>query len=96
MRMLQFIMTTLFVMAVGCQGGEVREGNAASDPGGDLGVPVLGPADGLELPGEDLDRVKVGDLAPDFTLETFRGGTLTLSEFRGKKDVILVFYRGSW
>jgi cytochrome oxidase Cu insertion factor (SCO1/SenC/PrrC family) len=58
--------------------------------------PRLGPADGRDLPAVDTGRVKVGAAAPDFTLESHRGGTVTLSQFRGKKDVILVFYRGHW
>jgi cytochrome oxidase Cu insertion factor (SCO1/SenC/PrrC family) len=58
--------------------------------------PVLGPKDGHGLPPTDLERVKVGDVAPDFTLEAFRGPPVTLSRFRGKKNVILVFYRGHW
>jgi len=44
----------------------------------------------------DLDRIKVGQLAPDFTLENHDGNKITLSDFRGKKDVVLVFYRGHW
>jgi peroxiredoxin Q/BCP len=38
----------------------------------------------------------VGSIAPDFTLESKDGGTVTLSQFRGKKAVVLVFYRGHW
>lgn len=57
---------------------------------------VLGPRDGRDLPRADLDRVKVGDLAPDFTLEALRGPAVTLSQFRGEANVILVFYRGHW
>ena len=35
---------------------------------------------------------KVGDLAPDFTLSDVSGtGSITLSDFRGKKPVALVF-----
>jgi cytochrome oxidase Cu insertion factor (SCO1/SenC/PrrC family) len=44
----------------------------------------------------DLNRVKVGTTAPDFTLENQDGKAVTLSEFRGKKTVVLVFYRGYW
>lgn len=56
----------------------------------------LGPADGRDLPPADTGRVAVGDLAPDFTLASYDGGAITLSEYRGSKEVILVFYRGSW
>ena len=57
---------------------------------------ALGPVDGHELPGTDLNRVQVGDLAPDFSLASLAGPTVTLSSFRGEKNVALVFYRGYW
>ena len=56
----------------------------------------LGPKDGHKLPPEDLNRVKVGYRAPDFTLEDMNGKRVSLSTFRGKKNVVLVFYRGHW
>ncbi|MEX2609367.1 MAG: redoxin domain-containing protein [Gemmatimonadota bacterium] len=59
-------------------------------------VPPLGPKDGTDLPPTDLERVTVGMAAPDFTLQRHGGGTVTLSQFRGAKRVILVFYRGHW
>jgi peroxiredoxin len=34
----------------------------------------------------------VGDAAPDFSLINQFGETVTLSEFRGKKNVVIVFY----
>jgi cytochrome oxidase Cu insertion factor (SCO1/SenC/PrrC family) len=60
-----------------------------------VGAP-LGPKDGAGLPPTDLARVAVGSSAPDFTLESKDGGTVTLSSFRGRADVVLVFYRGHW
>jgi peroxiredoxin len=36
--------------------------------------------------------VQVGELAPDFSLENQDKATVTLSEFRGKKRVVLMFY----
>jgi cytochrome oxidase Cu insertion factor (SCO1/SenC/PrrC family) len=56
----------------------------------------LGPKDGVELITTELDRVKVGQPAPDFTLEDADGKAITLSDLRGKKSVVLVFYRGYW
>jgi cytochrome oxidase Cu insertion factor (SCO1/SenC/PrrC family) len=56
----------------------------------------LGPKDGANLTPTDLERVKVGDRAPDFTLENMDGAKVTLSDFGGKKSVVLVFYRGHW
>lgn len=37
-------------------------------------------------------HLKVGDAAPDFTLPGTDGKTHTLSEFKGKKNVVLAFY----
>lgn len=38
----------------------------------------------------------VGSEAPGFTLETLAGADLSLSDFRGKAPVVLVFFRGEW
>lgn len=56
----------------------------------------LGPEDGAKLAPTDLDRIKVGQPAPDFSLENIDGKKVALSDFRGKKSVVLVFYRGHW
>jgi len=40
-------------------------------------------------------KVKVGDMAPDFTLRYFDGAKVQevkLSDYRGKKNVVLAFY----
>jgi len=57
---------------------------------------MLGPVDGKDLAATDIERVSIGTMAPDFTLAKFGGGTTTLSSLRGKKNVVLVFYRGYW
>jgi cytochrome oxidase Cu insertion factor (SCO1/SenC/PrrC family) len=59
-------------------------------------APALGPKDGAGLAATDTGRVSVSSQAPDFTLEALSGPPVTLSQFRGKQDVILVFYRGHW
>ncbi|MBI1789744.1 MAG: redoxin domain-containing protein [Acidobacteria bacterium] len=43
----------------------------------------------------DLNRIRVGEPAPDFTLPAAEGPAASLSQFRGK-NVVLVFYRGYW
>jgi cytochrome oxidase Cu insertion factor (SCO1/SenC/PrrC family) len=71
-------------------------------------VPVFGPALGIiVLAGlASLNRVgaqekkdsmpeptvKVGDMAPDFTLRDTHGKEVSLHDFRGKKNVALAFY----
>jgi cytochrome oxidase Cu insertion factor (SCO1/SenC/PrrC family) len=55
-----------------------------------------GPKDGADLAPTDTARVAIGMAAPDFTLEAFVGAPVTLSEFRGRQNVILVFFRGHW
>jgi peroxiredoxin len=37
-------------------------------------------------------NLKVGDVAPDFTLTSNKWEKVKLSDFRGKKNVILAFY----
>ena len=36
--------------------------------------------------------LKAGDPAPDFELRSHRGGTVKLSDFRGKKNVVVAFH----
>ena len=37
-------------------------------------------------------ELKVGDVAPDFTLPSADGSPYTLSDYRGQKNVVLAFY----
>lgn len=37
-------------------------------------------------------KIKVGDMAPDFTLQDQNGKKVSLHDFRGKKNVALAFY----
>jgi len=37
-------------------------------------------------------HLKEGDTAPDFTLPATTGGKVTLSDFRGKANVVLAFF----
>ncbi len=56
----------------------------------------LGPKDGAGLPPTAPARVAVGNQAPDFALASKDGSTVTLSQFHGHKNIVLVFYRGHW
>lgn len=60
------------------------------------GLPALAQTTAQNLPATDLERIKAGVEAPDFTLEDQDGKSVKLSQYRGKKSVVLVFYRGYW
>jgi peroxiredoxin len=40
--------------------------------------------------------LRFGKPAPDFTLPSTQGGDITLSQFRGQGDVVLIFYCYDW
>ena len=42
--------------------------------------------------GREMPRVEVGDIAPDFELEDQNGKKVRLSQYRGKKNVLLAFF----
>ena len=39
--------------------------------------------------------IKVGDAAPGFSLERATGGQISLSDYKDKNNVVLIFHRGS-
>lgn len=46
-----------------------------------------------------MSRIKVGDVAPDFELPAVLGErrqTFRLSDYQGKKNVVLAFYALNW
>lgn len=45
-----------------------------------------------QAPAPPQTHLKVGDKAPDFTLNDTRGKPVKLSDFQGKKSVVLAFY----
>lgn len=63
-----------------------------------LGLAVFGtvPAEAQGSPSPGAPAMpKVGDLAPDFTLNYFDGNDLkpvSLSQYRGKKNVVVAFF----
>ena len=67
-------------------------------------APVLAPAPALAIDMKDMVydpgplkpvdsslKVRPGQTAPDFALPSTTGGTVRLSDFRGKKNVVLSF-----
>ena len=45
---------------------------------------------------EVAPEIKVGDVAPDFTLKNQDGNEVSLSSFKGQKNVVLAFYPLDW
>lgn len=45
-----------------------------------------------QQPSAPQTQLKVGEMAPDFTLTDTNGQPVKLSDFRGKKNVTLAFY----
>jgi len=44
------------------------------------------------LMAKDVNQPKVGEEAPDFTLKSHLDNEVRLSDFRGKKNVVMAFY----
>jgi peroxiredoxin len=51
---------------------------------------------GTLKPRDSVLTVRVGQRAPDFTLPAVAGGKVTLSQYRGKKNVVLSFVPAAW
>lgn len=51
---------------------------------------------GVLKPTDSTLKVKVGDAAPDFTMPSLHHGTVTLSQFREKKNVVFSFIPAAW
>ena len=51
---------------------------------------------GTIKPVDSVLKVKVGDRAPDFTLPSLTGEKISLSQYRGKKNVVLSFVPAAW
>ncbi len=41
-------------------------------------------------------KIKIGEPAPDFTLPSIQGEEITLSQYRGKKNVVISFVPAAW
>jgi peroxiredoxin len=41
-----------------------------------------------------MPRISLNTQAPDFQMEDFEGRSMRLSDFRGRRHVILIFNRG--
>lgn len=76
-------------MLVGCQ--KEASLDSITSP---IATPKPEPTPTIDPKVTDLERLKPGMTAPDFALTNHDGVTHRLSEYRGKKAIVLVFYRG--
>jgi peroxiredoxin (alkyl hydroperoxide reductase subunit C) len=51
---------------------------------------------GMLKPVESVPKLKVGDKAPDFSLLAVSGGKVSLSQYLGKKNVVISFVPAAW
>jgi cytochrome oxidase Cu insertion factor (SCO1/SenC/PrrC family) len=79
----------LFVLALlgiqGCQQSPQQSTNGSTAKNTNSGT-------ASQQPSAPQTHLKVGDVAPDFTLPDTDGSPIKLSDFRGKKNVTLAFY----
>jgi peroxiredoxin len=47
-------------------------------------------------PTDSIPTLKVGDVAPEFTLPAVEGGTISLNQYRGRKNVVISFVPAAW
>jgi peroxiredoxin Q/BCP len=50
----------------------------------------------LALAAQSVHALQVGDRAPDFSMPAANGGTVRLSDFAGKKSVVIFTYIGAF
>ena len=67
---------------------------AASGAGAEFEDYIYDP--GVLAPTDSVLKVMVGDEAPDFTLPSIAGENVTLSDYRGKSNVVLSFVPAAW
>jgi cytochrome oxidase Cu insertion factor (SCO1/SenC/PrrC family) len=85
------LVVTLSLCCLTCQKPEqapagATSANAADASGGGQANSASQP------PTAPQTQLKVGDQAPDFALTDTEGQTVRLSDYRGKKNVVLAFY----
>ncbi len=76
--------------AAACSGGKAESGPAREAPGAAPGASAPRPA------APAVSAPPFGPGVHDFTLPTSLGGPVSLREYLGQKNVVLVFYRGFW
>ena len=79
----------LSLCGLSCQKSEQAAANAGGTNASNVSNASGGPA---QPPAAPQTHLKVGDRAPDFELTDTEGQKVRLSDFKGKKNVVLAFY----
>lgn len=77
------LLTVLVLAATAAPASEVSDGRVLAEAG-------------ERKPIDSELRVKAGDTAPDFTLESVSGKTVSLSDYRGRSNVMISFIPAAW
>ncbi len=80
---------SIIVVLAGCWSSDHNVANSSATP-----TSSASPSSSYDPILTDLNRVKQGAFAPDFELEDINGKKIRLSDYRGQKYVVMVFYRG--
>ncbi|MGH9846945.1 MAG: hypothetical protein ACREEM_50250 [Blastocatellia bacterium] len=86
----------LFIFSVALVAACQNSGNPGGQSAATTATPSSGPVPSASYDPSwtDLGRVNRNTIAPDFVLEDQTGKMHRLADYRGKKNVVLVFYRG--
>lgn len=85
------LLTTLALCGLSCRKAE--QPDASGPKAGPANSPALaGDRPASQQPTAPVTHLKTGEPAPDFALTDTNGQTVRLSDFRGKKNVVLAFY----
>lgn len=82
------VMALTGVLACLCTAAQAQTHSAAYR--GDIFNP------GTLKPTDSVLKVKLGDKAPDFKLPAVSGGSVSLGQYRGKKNVVISFVPAAW
>jgi cytochrome oxidase Cu insertion factor (SCO1/SenC/PrrC family) len=84
-KIIRAVVALLLLSGLACQKAASPEGNSntAAAPSN---------SNSSQVASAPKTHLKVGDQAPDFSLTDTNGKAVKLSDFRGKKNVVLAFY----
>ena len=85
------LIIVLSLYSLSCQRAAQSNGNLTSTNAANSSN-VANASAGSQPPAAPVTHLKIGDSAPDFTLTDTEGQPVKLSDFRGKKNVVLAFY----